>query len=51
MILAETQFRDRVARLEKAIEDAMFDWPLTPAVDRLQALRGVGLIAAVTQCR
>jgi len=48
MIIAETQCRDRVARLEKAIEDALFDWPLAPAVDRLQALRGVGLIAAVT---
>jgi transposase len=48
MIIAETQCRERVARLEKAIEDALLDWPLAPAVDRLQALRGVGLIAAVT---
>ncbi len=37
-----------MTRLEKAIEDALFDWPLAPAVDRLQALRGVGLIAAAT---
>jgi hypothetical protein len=35
MIIAETQCRDRVARLEKAIEDALFDWPLAPAVGRL----------------
>lgn len=48
MIIAETQCRDRVARLEKAIEDALLDWPLASTVDRLQALRGVGLIAAVT---
>lgn len=48
MIVAETQCRERVARLEGAIEDALLDWPLAPAVERLQALRGVGLIAAVT---
>jgi len=48
MIVAETQSRERVARLDAAIEDALLDWPLAPAVERLQALRGVGLIAAVT---
>jgi transposase len=48
MIIAETQCRERVARLEGAIEDALLDWPLAPVVERLQALRGVGLIAAVT---
>jgi len=48
MILAETQCRERVARLEQAIEDALLDWHLAPEVERLQALRGVGLIAAVT---
>ncbi len=48
MIVAETQCRERVARLEQAIDDALLDWPLAPVVSRLQALRGVGLIAAVT---
>lgn len=48
MIAAERQERGRVARLEGAIEDALLDWPLAQAVDRLQALRGVGLITAVT---
>lgn len=48
MIVAESQCRERVARLDQAIEDALLDWPLAPVVDRLQALRGVRLIAAVT---
>ena len=48
MIVAETQCRERVARLDQAIEDALLDWPLAPVVDRLQALRGVGLIVSVT---
>ena len=48
MIIAETQCRERVARLERAIEDALLDWPLAPVVERLQALRGVGLVAAMT---
>ena len=48
MILAETQCRERVARLDQAIEDALLDWHVAPEVERLQALRGVGLIAAVT---
>lgn len=43
LILAETQCRERVARLEKAIEDGLLDWPLAPVVERLQALRGVKL--------
>ena len=30
------------------IDDALLDWPLAPVVSRLQALRGVGLIATVT---
>ena len=37
-----------MARLDQAIEDALLDWPLTPVVERLQAPRGVRLIAAVT---
>lgn len=39
---------DRVGRLEKAIEDSLRDWHLAPIVERLQALRGVRLICAVT---
>ena len=41
MILAEGQCRERVARLERAIEDSLRDWSLAPVVQRLQALRGV----------
>ncbi len=48
MIVAETQSRERVARLDAAIEDGLLDWSLAPAVGRLQALRGVSLIVAVT---
>ncbi|PWJ88227.1 transposase [Mesorhizobium loti] len=48
LILAESQCRERVARLEKAIEDGLLDWPLAPVVERLQALRGVQLICAAT---
>ena len=48
MILAESRCRERVARLDRAIEDALLDWHLAPEVERLQALRGVGPIAAVT---
>ena len=48
MIVAETQCRERVARLERAIDDALLDWSLAPVVERLQALRGVSLIVAVT---
>ena len=48
MIVAETQCRERVARLDRAIEDALLDWSLAPVLERLQALRSVGLIAAVT---
>ena len=48
MIVAESQCRERVARLDQAIEDALLDWSLAPVVERLQALRGVSLIVAVT---
>lgn len=48
LILAETQCRERAARLEKAIKDGLLDWPLAPVVERLQALRGVKLICAAT---
>lgn len=48
LIMAESQCRERVLRLEKSIEDSMLDWPLTPVVERLQALRGVRLVCAAT---
>ena len=48
IIMAESQCRERVARLDQAIEDALLDWWLAPVVERLQALRGVRLIAAIT---
>lgn len=48
MIVAESRCRDRLARLERAIENALLDWPPASAVERLQALRGLGLTAAVT---
>src|SRR6476646_3901361 len=35
-------------RLEADIEDALPEWSLAPVVEALQALRGVGLVAAVT---
>lgn len=48
LILAESQCRERVGRLEKAIEDGLRDWHLAPVVEHLQALRGVRLVCAVT---
>ena len=47
-VVAESQCRERVARLDEAIEDALLDWSLAPVVERLKALRGVRLIAAAT---
>ena len=38
----------RIGRLEQALRDALADWHLAPAVQALQALRGVQLIAAMT---
>jgi transposase len=35
-------------RLEAHIEAALSDWPLTPVVEALQALRGLALVAAAT---
>ena len=42
---AATVRRDR---LEAHIEAALSDWSLTPVVKALQALRGLGLVAAAT---
>jgi len=36
----------RVARLEKAIEEAVPDWSLAPMVTALMAMRGIDLVAA-----
>ena len=38
----------RVARLEKAIEEAFADWSLAPTVMGLMAMRGIDLVAATT---
>jgi transposase len=38
----------RIGRLEQALRDVLPQWSLLPVVTALQALRGVGLIAAVT---
>jgi transposase len=40
--------RERVARLERTIEEFVPAWSLAPVVRALQALRGVDLIVAVT---
>lgn len=40
--------KERVARLEKNIEEFMPQWHLAPVVEALQALRGISLIVAVT---
>ena len=45
---AITQAGERIARLEQALRNALPDWGLLPAVQALQALRGVQLIAAMT---
>ena len=38
----------RVARLEKAIEEAVPDWSLARMVTALMAMRGIDLVAATT---
>ena len=45
---AITESGSRIQRLEQALCDALPLWSLLPVVAALQALRGVGLIAAVT---
>ncbi len=39
---------ERLARLERAIEEFLPTWSLAPLVEALQALRGVDLVTAVT---
>ena len=48
MVLAERHAVERVDRLTASIEELVPDWSLGPVVEALQALRGVGLIGAVT---
>ena len=38
----------RLARLEQQIEDLLPSWSMAPVVEAVQAMRGVGLIVAVT---
>jgi transposase len=40
--------KERIARIEAAIEEFLPSWSLAPVVSALQALRGVDLIVAVT---
>ncbi|MDA8251766.1 MAG: IS110 family transposase [Rhodospirillales bacterium] len=40
--------KERIQRIEAAIEEFLPNWTLAPVVYALQALRGVGLIVAVT---
>ena len=48
MVEAVRISKERVERLEAAIEEFVPDWSLAPVVRALQALRGVDLIVAVT---
>jgi transposase len=43
-----TEAGARIARLERAMRDALSEWTLKPLVQALQAMRGVQLIAAMT---
>ena len=45
---AMDESKARVARLEKAIEEAVLDWSLAPMVGALRAMRGIDLVAATT---
>lgn len=47
-VLAERHARERLERLTSTIEELVPDWSLGPAISALQALRGVGLVGAVT---
>lgn len=48
MVDAVRVAKERVARLEHAIEEFLPQWELEPVVRALQALRGVDLIVAIT---
>jgi transposase len=47
MPLAERHARERLERIEAAIVRLLPDWSLAPVVAALQALRGIGVVAAV----
>ncbi|CAH2394389.1 hypothetical protein MES4922_10302 [Mesorhizobium ventifaucium] len=40
LIVAEPQWRERVACLEKALDDTLADWSLTPVVESTCSPRG-----------
>ncbi|SNT41560.1 transposase [Antarctobacter heliothermus] len=48
MLQAERNATERLNRLAGLIEALVPEWDLAPAVNALQALRGVALISAVT---
>jgi len=48
LLAAMDEVRARVARLEKAIEEAVPDWSLAAMVTALMAMRGIDLVAATT---
>ena len=48
LLLAVRHAEERLQRVEVAITEFLPTWSLAPVVDALQALRGVGLIGAVT---
>jgi transposase len=48
LVAAMDEAKARVARLEKAIEEAVPDWSLEPTVTALMAMRGIDLVAATT---
>ncbi len=45
-VAAMDEAKARIARLEKAIEEAVPDWSLAPMVTALMAMRGIDLVAA-----
>jgi transposase len=47
MLLAVRQVEERIERLEQAIREAVADWTLAPAIEAVQALRGIDMIGAV----
>jgi transposase len=48
LLAAMGEAKARVARLEKAIGEAVPDWPLAPMVMGLMAMRGIDLVAATS---
>jgi transposase len=46
MLLAVRQARERIARLEAAIRDAVPDWSLAAVVEGVMAMRGIDLVTA-----